>query len=160
MMDIYIFMKVKLVVTHTCLTLCDSMDCSLPDSSVYGILQARILAWVAIPSPEDLLNPGIKTSSCMAGELYRLSHQGSPWMYGLMIAYFHSFGSLFFLPDPKISFCFFSSSPDSKRGLSIPFLPSIPEARVLHTVPLKYVHLYFLKTYASVLIYHGSFPVS
>ena len=30
------------------------MDCSLPGSSVHGILQARILEWVAISSPEDL----------------------------------------------------------------------------------------------------------
>ena len=30
-------------------TLCDPMDCSLPGSSVYGILQARILKWVAVP---------------------------------------------------------------------------------------------------------------
>ena len=29
--------------------LCDPMDCSLPGSSVHGILQARILEWVAIP---------------------------------------------------------------------------------------------------------------
>ena len=29
-------------------TLCDPMDCSLPDSSVHGIFQARILGWVAI----------------------------------------------------------------------------------------------------------------
>ena len=33
-----------------CLTLCDSMDCCLPGSSVLGILQARILEWVAMPS--------------------------------------------------------------------------------------------------------------
>ena len=32
-----------------CLTLCDPMDCSPPGSSVHGILQARILEWVAIP---------------------------------------------------------------------------------------------------------------
>ena len=32
-----------------CPTLCDPMDCSLPGSSVYGISQARILEWVAIP---------------------------------------------------------------------------------------------------------------
>ena len=31
-----------------CLTLCNSMDCSLPGSSVHGIFQARILEWVAI----------------------------------------------------------------------------------------------------------------
>ena len=33
-----------------CPTLCDPMDCSLPGSSAYGILRARILEWVAIPS--------------------------------------------------------------------------------------------------------------
>ena len=32
---------------QSCLTLCDPMDCSLPGSSVHGILQARILEWVA-----------------------------------------------------------------------------------------------------------------
>ena len=34
--------------TQSCPTLCDPMDCSLPDSSVHGILQARVLEWVAI----------------------------------------------------------------------------------------------------------------
>ena len=36
-------------VTQSCPTLCDSMDCNLPGSSVHGILQARILEWVVIP---------------------------------------------------------------------------------------------------------------
>ena len=40
--------KVKVLVTQPCLTLGDPMDCSLPGSSVQGILQARILEWVAI----------------------------------------------------------------------------------------------------------------
>ena len=35
-------------VAQLCLTLCDSLDCSLPNSSIHGILQARILEWVAI----------------------------------------------------------------------------------------------------------------
>ena len=35
-------------VTQSCLTLCDPMDCCLPGSSVHGIVQARILEWVAI----------------------------------------------------------------------------------------------------------------
>ena len=34
---------------HTCPTLCDPMDWSLPGFSVYGILQARMLEWAAIP---------------------------------------------------------------------------------------------------------------
>ena len=36
-------------ITQLCPTLCESMDCSLPVSSVHGILQARILKWVAVP---------------------------------------------------------------------------------------------------------------
>ena len=49
--------------------LCDPMQCSLPGSSVHGILQARILEWVAVPfskgssQPRDLLNPGIEPRS-------------------------------------------------------------------------------------------------
>ena len=34
--------------THSCRTLCDPMNCSLPGSSVHEIFQARILEWVAI----------------------------------------------------------------------------------------------------------------
>ena len=39
------------------------MDCSLPGSSVPGILQARILEWVAISFSRDLPNPGIEPGS-------------------------------------------------------------------------------------------------
>ena len=39
---------IQVFVTQLCLILCDPMDCSPPGSSVYGILQARILEWVAI----------------------------------------------------------------------------------------------------------------
>ena len=41
-------LKVKVIVTQSCLTLCDPTDCSLPGFSVYGILQARILEGVVI----------------------------------------------------------------------------------------------------------------
>ena len=47
--------KVKVLVTQSCPTLCD-----LPGSSVHGILQARILDWVAFPSLVNLPGPGIK----------------------------------------------------------------------------------------------------
>ena len=42
---------------------CDPMDCSLPGSSIHGIFQARILEWVAFPSPGDLSDPGIEPRS-------------------------------------------------------------------------------------------------
>ena len=44
---------------QSCLTLCNPMDCSLPDSSVHGILQAGILEWVAMLSSKRSSNPGI-----------------------------------------------------------------------------------------------------
>ena len=42
-------MSMSMLVTQSCLTPCDPMDCSPAGSSVLGILQARILEWVAIP---------------------------------------------------------------------------------------------------------------
>ena len=47
----------------TNLTLCGPMDCSLLGSSVRGILQARILEWVATLSLGNLPNPGIEPRS-------------------------------------------------------------------------------------------------
>ena len=41
--------KVQVLVAKSCPTLCDPMDCSPAGSSVYGIIQERILEWVAIP---------------------------------------------------------------------------------------------------------------
>ena len=51
------------------------------DYSVPGIIQARILEWVAFSSPGDLPNPGIKTRSpALQVILYQLNHKGSPQM--------------------------------------------------------------------------------
>ena len=63
------------------LTLCDPMDCSLPGSSVHGILQARILEWVAMPSSRETSRPRIKPKSvsCIGRQaLHHLCHLGSP----------------------------------------------------------------------------------
>ena len=49
-----------MLLAQSYLTLCDPMDGSLSGSSVRGILQARILEWVAMPSLGDLPNTGIK----------------------------------------------------------------------------------------------------
>ena len=45
---------------YLCPILCDPMDCSLPGSSVHGILRERILEWVAMPSSRGPGDPGIK----------------------------------------------------------------------------------------------------
>ena len=58
-------------------TLCDPMDYSPPGSSVHGILQARILEWVAMPSSRDLPDPGMELSSlsstALAGRFFTTS---------------------------------------------------------------------------------------
>ena len=51
------------VCAQSCPTLCDLMDCSPQSSSVHGILQARILGWVAILFLGNLPDPGIKSAS-------------------------------------------------------------------------------------------------
>ena len=51
------------LISQSCLTLCDPMDCSPPGSSVHGILQARILEWVAMPSSRGSSSPGIEPKS-------------------------------------------------------------------------------------------------
>ena len=55
------------------------MDCSLPGSSVQGVLEVRILEWVAIPFSRGPSQCRDWTwVSCIAGILYHLSHHGSP----------------------------------------------------------------------------------
>ena len=73
----------KVLVAQSCLTLCDPTDCSPPGSSVPGILQARILEWVAFPFSKGSSQPRDRTwvsrVSCIGRQvLYSLSHQGSP----------------------------------------------------------------------------------
>ena len=52
-----------MLVAQLCRTLCDPMECSPPVSSVHGILQARILEWVAMPSSRGFFQPRDGTMS-------------------------------------------------------------------------------------------------
>ena len=65
---------------QSCPTLCHPMDYSLPGSSVHGILQARILEWVALLSSRvsnrDIRPP---VSPSLAGEFFTIS---TTWEYG------------------------------------------------------------------------------
>ena len=70
----------------SCATLCDPTDYSPPGSSVHGILQARVLEWVAMLlqgiSPTQGSNPGLPHCRRI---LYHLSHQGTPSIIHLSI---------------------------------------------------------------------------
>ena len=63
------------------------MDCSLPDSSVYGISQARILEWGCHFLPQRIfLTQGSNPHLLLCRQiLYHLSHQGSPLLSKIII---------------------------------------------------------------------------
>ena len=61
------------LVTQSCPTLCNPMDCSPPGSSVRVILQERILEWVAIPFSRECSWPKVRTwVSCLAGRFFTI----------------------------------------------------------------------------------------
>ena len=65
-----------------CPTLCDPMDCNPPGSSVHGILQARLLEWVAMPFSRESSRPRDRThvscGSCIAGAFFTAEPLGKP----------------------------------------------------------------------------------
>ena len=66
----------------SCIQLCDTVDGSPPGSSVHGILQARTLAWAAMPFSRRSPDPGIESTShkplALQADSSQLSHWGSP----------------------------------------------------------------------------------
>ena len=74
-----------------CPTLCDSMDCSLPDSSVHGILQTRILEWAAMPSSRGSSlsrdQTRISCNFCIAGRFFTAEPLGKPWVSICILKY-------------------------------------------------------------------------
>ena len=74
-------------VTQSCPTLCDPIDCSLPGSSVHGILQARVLEWIAISFSRGSSQPRAQTRAllyCRPSEPpgKSLNIVGQQWIWG------------------------------------------------------------------------------
>ena len=71
--------KVKVLVTQSCLILWDPMDHSLPGSSIHGFSREEYWRGLPFPSPGDLPNPGIEPRfPALQTDSLPLSHQGSP----------------------------------------------------------------------------------
>ena len=98
----YICLKVKVLVAQSCPTLYNLMDCSLPASSVHGILQTRLLERVAIPfSRESSCLRGWTQISFIAGGFFTIwatsqdvKHFTLPWKFfhtSLQLIYFPIF---------------------------------------------------------------------
>ena len=75
-------LRSEVLVTQSCPTLCNSMNCSPPGSSVHGIFQARILEWVAISFSRGSSRPRDRIwVSCIGRQiLYRLSYKESLYL--------------------------------------------------------------------------------
>ena len=75
----------KVLVTQSCPTLCNPMDYSSPGFSVHGILLERILESVAISSSKGILTTQRSNQGLLHYRqiLYHLSHEESPWGFGL-----------------------------------------------------------------------------
>ena len=84
---------------QSCLALCDTMDHSPPGSSVRGILQQRILGWVAPPSSRA--SSRLRRWSCLS----RVSCMGRRGLY-------HQRG----LGSPKYTHCYIREDPDAGRA--------------------------------------------
>ena len=113
---LFIFNSCVWLVTQLCPTLWDPMGCSPPGSSMHGILQARILKWVAFPFSRESSQPKDQTQvSCIAGGFCTTRKSQEYWS-GLP---YPSPGNL---PNPRIK----TRSPALQAG-SLPFeLPGKP----------------------------------
>ena len=89
-MFIILYMCVYIVAAQSCLTLCEFMYCSQPGSSVHGILQARILEWVAIPFSKGSspARDQMLMSYTADGFFIIRSHQGSPSCWSSVFSVF------------------------------------------------------------------------
>ena len=102
--DVYSFCLTSLahrcLVTKLCLTLLRPMGCSPPGSSVHGILQARILEWIAKSFSRDLPDPGIEPQSpALAGRFFTAEPPGKPSLI-MFVQFIYAFAcsnDLFFL---------------------------------------------------------------
>ena len=76
-------------VVQSCLTFCDTMDCSLSGFSIHGIFQARVLKWVAISFSSGSSWPRDQTRvSCMAGRRFTLwAAREAPGIYDIVSAF-------------------------------------------------------------------------
>ena len=74
-------MEMCVLVSQSCLTICNPTDCSPTGSSVHGILQARILEWVATPFSRRSSWPRDRILvSCMAGRFFTIWATGKSFI--------------------------------------------------------------------------------
>ena len=135
-----------MLAAQSCPTLCDPMDCSPPSSSVPGILQARILEWVAISFSRE---PRDQTRvSCIGRQiLYHVSHRNCQIVF-LDWLYHFTFPSAMF---KRTSF-FVSSSTSNIDGIRFEACSGLIE--FFYISNLTYTHYEMITIISLVNIHH------
>ena len=104
-------MKVKVVVAQSYPTFCDPLDCSPPGCSVCGILQARILEWVAMPSSRASSQPRDRTHiSCVSCVGRRVPYHCTTWEASFLSSMANYFRFVLNLLFPRAGIIQFSKS--------------------------------------------------
>ena len=91
------YMRMRVLVSQLCLTLCDPMECSPPGFSVHGILQASIPQWVAIPFSKGSSWPWDWTWVCLiAGRSFTIWDSRETFSGDILVIYTRSLPILLF----------------------------------------------------------------
>ena len=124
----------KELVTQSCPALCDPMDCSPPGSSVHGILQARILKWVAFLFLRGSSQSRDRTwVSCIAGRFFTTE---SPGLKCFINAVSSTWKTLSFWPDyfPNIFQISVKTTSTKQPFLTLTHFPSPCYVDIWHSV--------------------------
>ena len=145
------------VVTQSCLALCDPTDYSPPDSSVLEILQGRILEGIAIFFSRSLSDPGMESLSLALQADFLLSHREAK------LTGCHRFLFQFVVHPgmgtglPYISVCVsYSVISDSLQPLGLYSLPGSSVHRILQARILEWVAISFSRVSSQPRIEPGS----
>ena len=111
------------LVIQSCLTLCDPMNCSPPISSVHGILQARILEWVAVPSSRGSSLP--KDRTCV------------PYASPSFLGKFFTTSTIWEAP------CGSKTGPSLAGNTRVSWSPVLPRNKFTSTFSNLYLFIYF-----------------
>ena len=79
------------------------MDCSLPGSFVHGILQARILEWVAMPFSRGSSQPMSLKSATVSGEFFTTGATWEALVYGLLLLLLSHFSRVRLCATPQMA---------------------------------------------------------
>ena len=141
-----------------CLTLSAPMDCSLPGSSVHGILWARILEWAPVPSSRESSPPRDWTHifyiSCIAGGFTTTEPPGKPLIILPLITQSHTSSNCPISDNSS----FFSRCLREKPLESSPPLP-LPNTRPVHQQTLLILRLKCLQIPATPHFLHQHLQV-